>query len=277
MLKTFNQLISVGIFTVLSIILITCAPKNSDKQTELKTELSGELNGVIAIQTENSDESHKAAWQEFDFPPKINLIQHSNFASSYHPVRYARIWGWSADGKAAYSIEGGLNSEASYQIDFKILDLDTNNELFNLTIFSDIYPDSDNDWAEAYFKIHREDIVNALITHRINKQQTDFLPFPITKNNNRYYAQIIDIEYGEDEKWLLGDTILKYTLSITDNDKRKIIGTYKPFLWLFDADVCGYFLSPLENKILIVIAEDLGQYQHGGILFRFIGLLAEEI
>ncbi|MCL2806186.1 MAG: hypothetical protein FWD26_09620 [Treponema sp.] len=251
-MKTCNQFIFIGIFTVFSIIVLGCTPRNSDRQIEQNVEFSAELNG-----------------QKAGLPPAINLIQHSNFAADYHPDRYARIWGWSTDGKAAYSLEGRINSEASYQKDFFILDLSSNNVLFSLTIF----PDSAENWIEdeSFFEIQGKDIMNALETHEIIEQKTDFLPFPMTKNNNIYNAGIINIEYGEDEQWLLGDTILRYTLSFTANDKIILNETLKPFLWLYDVYVCGYFLSPSENKILIVIAEDLGLYQHGGILYRFIG------
>jgi len=207
-------------------------------------------------------------------PPQINLIQHSNFASSFHPVRYARIWGWSTNGRVAYSIEGGINSEAGYQIDFVIFDLVANNTLFNLTVFSG----PANDWleGEVLFYAYKTPILNALRTYEIIEQRTDFFPFPLIKNNIAYYANIVDVEYGEDEQWLLGDTILRYTLLITADAGKQTIDTFTPFLWLFDVDVCGYFLSPFENIILVIIAEDLGQYLHGGILYRFVGFHLEE-
>ena len=273
-MKTCNQFTFIGFLTLLSIILMACTPRNFDRQTESDIEPSNVLNSVIVTQAENEGKFNSTINELytvgfFELPPKINLIQHSNFALSFHPVRYARIWGWSADGRVAYSIEGGINSEASYQIDFVILDLITNNVLYNLIIHSG----SANDWVEgeALFEVHGTSIENALRTHGIIEQMTDFLPFPMVRNDIMYYAQIIDIEHGEDEQWFLGDTILKYTLSIAANNGRKIIETFTPLLWLFDVDVCGYFLSPFENRILVVIAEDLGQHQHGGILYRFIG------
>jgi len=277
MLKNFRKIIFAIILVVLSIILTTCTQKSSNGQIEHNIELSGELNDVIVTQTENGDESHVVGYQGLGSQPGINLIQHSNFSSDFHSVRYARIWGWSTDGKVAYSFEGRLNSEASYQIDFFILDLVTDNILFSLIIFSE-FCESADDWIEgdALFKAHEAAIVDALRTHKIIEQQTDFLPFPITRNNIMYYAQITDFEYGENEEWSFEDTIIRHTLSVTANDRRKAIGTYKPFLWLADVDVCGYFLSPFENKILIVIAEDLGFYQHGGILYRFIWFDLEE-
>ena len=187
-----GSLVKFVFFTVLSIVLIACTPENSYGQTA----------------------------QDFILPPQINLIQHSNFASSFHPVRYARIWGWSANGRVAYSIEGGLNSETGYQIDFVILDLITNNVLFNFTDFSG----SANNWVEgeALFYVHKTSILGALRTYEIIDQRTDFLPFPLIKNNIAYYAEIIDIEYGEDEHWQLGDTILRYTLSLTVDNRRKM-------------------------------------------------------
>jgi len=215
---------------------------------------------------------HALGADELVFPPPINLLQYiepgSNSVSVRQNARLARVWGWSRDGKVVYSVEGGVNSEAGYSIEFVVLDLNTDKVLFNLEMNSRYV----NNWAEgnALFNVYRASILNALRTHHIIAQRTEFLPFPFRRNNIVYDAQIIDIEIGEDEYWLLGNLILRYSVLATAGDRRKTLGNFTPFLWLNDVYMCGYFLSPFEDRALVVIAEDLGQYMHGGILYRFV-------
>jgi hypothetical protein len=68
----------------------------------------------------------------------------------------------------------------------------------------------------------------------------------------------IDVIRGYDENVHFDDMVLKYSVLFTANDKRKTIGTFTPFRWLGDVYICGYFLSPFENRALEIIAEDLG-------------------
>ncbi|MCL2444110.1 MAG: hypothetical protein FWD13_11710, partial [Treponema sp.] len=136
------------------------------------------------------------------------------------------------------------------------------------------YSESIDDWVDGIdlFYLHETSIQNALRTYEIIDERTNFLPFPLSRNNISYYARIDDFIYGEDEIWSLGETIIRYSLLVTANNESKVINTFKPFRWLTDADVCGYFISPCGNIILVIIAEDLGLYQHGGLLYRFVNL-----
>ena len=217
--------------------------------------------------------------QDLILPPKVDLLQYidSDSPSVVATTRRARIWGWSADGKVAYSIEGPLNSETTFGIDFVIVDLHTNNVLFTVTL----YPSRDDIWdewsdGEVLFHRHRASLLDAMKTHGIVEQRTDFLPFPMRKNTIVFDANVIDFEYGEDEYYQLGSQVLRYSVSVTAGDNRYTKSIIHRSGWFFDAFVCGYFLSPFENRALIVIAGDLGQYLHGGVLYTLIGFHLEE-
>ena len=215
--------------------------------------------------------------QELVLPPRVDLLQYvdSDSSSVKSNSRYARIWGWSEDGKIAYSVEGALNSETTFEIEFVVLDLVTDNVLFNFTVY-------DNEWwapGEAEVEImlnrRRPSILDAMKTHGIIEQRTDFMPFPFHRNGTVYDAQIVDIEYGITEFWDF-EVPVKYSVLVTANGKGKTIGSFIPYPWLGSVHVCGYFISPFEDRALAVVAEVLGQYQHGGVLFKFSGFHLEK-
>jgi len=260
-------LLTILVFCMI-ILFPACSQKNNaanDNNVEAATE------SVLTESTNITNSEAKAVNTETksDFPQKvINLLQYTDSEQKDYVTRYLRIWGWSGNGKLAYSFEGYINSESSYQIDFIIFDFNINEVIFSLSG----EPTYDNDYLEGeeLFNLLEDQIIDAFRTHEIIRQETEFLAFPITRNNIVYDVQIIDIEYGEDEHWMLGETMLKYTVLATVNNERKVIGNFTPYRWLFDVHVCGYFLSPFENRALLIIAEDLGQYQHGGMIYRFI-------
>jgi len=210
--------------------------------------------------------------QNLNFPPQINLLQYLdqniNSASVEQNVRKERIWGWSNNGKAAFSIKGCINSETSYSIEFYIIDLITDNILYNIVIYST----SNNNFAvgEDLFNVNKEVFLEAFRKYNIIQQRIDILPLPLRRNNIVYNAQIINIINGESERWNI-PSILEYTVLVTANNKSKILRKIIPYYYPVQLYICGYFLSPFENRIIIVMAEDLGGYLHGGILYEFIG------
>jgi hypothetical protein len=208
--------------------------------------------------------------QGFVIPPQINIERQD---TGFGPVLFdVRIWGWSNNGKVAYSTVYAWDGLGS-SINFIILDLTSDNVLFELYMNSS-FPDDENTRIkdEALFNLNRTSILNALqryniITHDLIEQQTELLHFPFRKNNLLYECHIIGIEYGKNEEG--ENKIIKYSVLVTANNRRKIIGNFTSSF----ADVInikGYFLSPFENRAMIVIAEWSG-WQHGTREYRFIG------
>ncbi|MCL1813549.1 MAG: hypothetical protein FWG29_08520 [Treponema sp.] len=121
--------------------------------------------------------------QELAFPPKINLFQYTASISQrpLYGFPNARIWGWSNNGKVAYSIETEVDGRGGQKIDFVVFDLISDETIFELKMDSFDHNDVED---EILYNLFRSDIANAF--------------------------------------------------------------------------VCGYFLSPFENRALVVVAEEHG-------------------
>jgi len=211
--------------------------------------------------------------QELAFPPKVNLFQHTMSQRHFHELPYARIWGWSAEGKVAYSVAG--STLAGQIIDFVILDLVTNNNVFELRMAQ--YRHHYTIYDETLYSFYAADILGALMLNNIINKRTDFLPFPFKANSIEYNVQLI-VEYQKDQMDLGRDNVdvvSGYMVVVTANDRRKIIANFDAlsnvFVSVFSVYVAGYFLSPFESRLLVVVAERLWVHSMWELRYRFIG------
>jgi hypothetical protein len=208
--------------------------------------------------------------QEFVIPPEIDLFQYNDPARHQnYSFQSARIWGWSRDGKVAYSIEGYEHDEAGYDSKLLIFDLITDSVLY--TLYLDSY--HHNLEGDALYHVYRYSIENAMRAYAIADIRTGFLPFPFRRNNLAYNASVIDIKYGMyDDN---GDDInimQSYKVLVTADTRRKIIGTFTPKPGTHRVHICGYFLSPFENRALVVAAEEWRWFRgSAGLRYLFSG------
>jgi hypothetical protein len=203
--------------------------------------------------------------QQLAFPPKIEFGRTSN---ANGPIRYdVRIWGWSANGKVAYSTEYEW-SEIIPQINFIILDLVSDKTLFSLCINVDELYMNGEIKIEDVYNLNRNSILNALKKYNIVEQRTEFLQFPIKRNNATYDCRITNVKQGENEYG--DDKVLKYTVLVTMDNKRKIMGNFTPPPSVDEVYVKGCFLSPFENRAMVAVAE-WSWYQYGTRRLIFIG------
>ena len=207
-----------------------------------------------------------------DFPPKINLFQHSHSVSQCPLWGFpgARIWGWSNNGKVAYSVEREIDGRGGQIINFVILDLLSDKTVFELKMDSF---DNNDVTDESLYNLFSVNILNALRGHGINQGRTQFLPFPLKRNNTEYNANIIDVEYKSNDDGLFDRIVLRYKVSVMANDLgKKIIGTFTPIEnrtgYIY---ICGYFLSPFENRALVVVAEEHWGHEGTELTYRFSG------
>ena len=208
--------------------------------------------------------------QELVFPPKINFFQYSESSSRglLYEIPNARVWGWSNNGKVACSVERQVDGRGGQIIDFVILDLITDDTVFELKMDSFDYNDAED---EALYNFSMAAISNALRTHNISWQGTEFFRFPIRKNDIVYGSRIINVET---QKFDFGfDTVVsKYSVLVTADEKRKIIGTFTPVSTVTGyVYVCGYVLSPFENRALVVVAEEHWGHEGTELTYRFSG------
>ena len=211
--------------------------------------------------------------QDFVFPPKVNLFQYTISQRYFHEFPHARIWGWSDEGKVAYSVD--RSTLAGQIIDFVILDLVTNNNVFELRMAQYRHHYTIRD--EALYSFYATDILDALRLHNIINERTDFLPFPFRANSIEYNVQLI-VEYQKDQMDMGRDdvdVVSRYMVAVTANDRRKIIANFDAlsnvFISVFSVYVAGYFLSPFESRVLVVIAERFWMHSMWELRYRFIG------
>jgi len=220
---------------------------------------------------------HYLQAQELALPPRIDLFRYSASASgNLNMFEYpnARIWGWSTNGKAAYSIERNVDGRGGRIIHFVIADLITDNTVFELIMDSFDYDTYGDDYSyEDLYHIYGPFISDALQAHNIVLGQTnDFMSFPFRRNNMTFNSQIIDIEYVRDGAGMFEQAVSRYQVLVTADNRRKIIASLTPVSGVTGYTyICGYFLSPFENRIMAVVAEEAWGYEGTRLNFRFIG------
>ena len=211
--------------------------------------------------------------QELTFPPKINLFQHSESQRRFNSFPHARVWGWSNNGKVAFSVES--DGVAGQIIGFFVFDMITNSNVFELIMRQHTHNYTIRD--EALYNFYANNILNALRIFNIISYQTEFLPFPFSVNNVEYNTHLI-VEYQKDQM-ALGrddvDVVSRYTVVITANDRSKVIANFdglsNAFISTFSVYAAGYFLSPFESRALVVVAESFWVHSMFELRYRFIG------
>ena len=111
--------------------------------------------------------------QELDFPVKTNLFQYSVSVSQRHLYGFpdTRIWGWSKNGKIAYSIETEIEGRGGQKIDFIIFDTVSDKRVFELKMDSFDHNDVTD---EALYNLFKTNILNALKTHILLGKEMSF-------------------------------------------------------------------------------------------------------
>ena len=256
--------------------------RNSDSNSEGDSAVvsDAEIEEIITMTAEadHAFEGQQAAnAQEPVLPPGIDLFQYAGSASgslNMSEFPSVRIWGWSRDGKAAYSVERAVDGRGGRIIDFVIIDLITDNKVFEQRIDSFDHDDSGDDYSfEDLFFIYGHILSDALRSNNIVPgQRNDFLSFPFRRNNITYNSQIIDIGYINDEYGMFERVISRYSILVTADNRRKIISNIIPVSRVtLHTYVCGYFLSPFENRIMAVTAEEFFGFEGTTLNYRFNG------
>jgi len=210
--------------------------------------------------------------QELVFPQKVNPFRYSSSVSQHTLYGFPdfRLWGWSNNGKVAYSIEKWIEGRGGQIIHFIIFDSVNGNMVFDLKMDSYEQNDVTN---ESLYNIFKDTIFSAMKINNIIEQEISFNKFPISRNSIIYYSNIIDVKYKYGLMGFFDNIVVsKYSVQITTNNKRKIITTFIPInlltRWVY---VCGYFLSPFENRVLVITAEEHWGFEGTELTYRFSG------
>ena len=195
--------------------------------------------------------------QVFRIPEPVNLFQYSVSSGTIYEFPTVRIWGWSATGKIAYSVEREAAGIGGQIIEFNVFDAVSDEVVSNFAIDS--------------YEQDRISITNAIRANNIVEGETVFQPFPIRKNNMEYVCSITSLAYSADAYGFFGDNISKYTVVVTANGKNKIVNTFGNDLLTRKVYICGYILSPFENRALIVLAEERFVFEGTELFYVFCG------
>jgi hypothetical protein len=215
-------------------------------------------------------------------PEKIDLAQYlgqkdevfTGKENNLYGFPDVRIWGWTDNGKVAYSIDRSLEGRGGYFCQFVIFDFVTDTIVFNIDIDSwdylEEYKDQEKDIQYLYNQ-HKEKISKVLIQYKINERKNDFLPLPIKINNTAYTCRL-DLEHYHESEYFNRDEVDKYKIVVGKNNKSKIVtetsargnGTLNVYL-------CGYFISSSADRVLIVAAEERWGFEGTELFYKFFG------
>ena len=211
--------------------------------------------------------------QNLALPPKVDLFRYSASISEYYLTGKpdVRIWGWSRDGKIAYSLESVGSFSGILTGTFFIIDTISDDIVFVLEQTKEDFLTGEDLYNNEYMT----DITNAIKTYNIiSGQGYDFFRFPINRNNMVYDCQITGVVYGNHEYGFFNNRFISdYNVAVTANSRSKVIGNY------FSSGpgpgalyICGYFLSPFEERALVVIAEESYIFEgESGLTYRLNG------
>jgi hypothetical protein len=197
--------------------------------------------------------------QDAFLPDMVNLLK---YQEDRHLFSFSAIsmWGWSRNGKVAYSVELTLDGRGGSVTTAIIFDFVEDVIIWKNSIDSFDENASYDEFYQSYREICRR--------HGIEFIEAEFKELPI-RHNNQIFNVIIEIVEEENESnWL--DEIDRYTVSVETRGKKKIVQE-KDDVWAFDVLPCGYFISPYENRALIVTGERIPAFEGADIHFYFIG------
>ena len=195
--------------------------------------------------------------QELKIPSPTNLFQHSVSSGAIYEFPTVRIWGWSAEGKIAYSIEREMAGVGGKIIEFNVFDAVEDDVVSNFNIDS--------------YDIDRVSITNALRANNIVEGEIGFQPFPIRRNNMEYLCSLTNVAYSPDSYGFFNDNISKYSVVVTANGKSKTVNTFSGGNLTRKVYICGYILSPFENRALLVLAEERFVFEGTELFYVFCG------
>ena len=210
-------------------------------------------------------------------PSDVNLNKYLNFEPMY-TLSNIKIWGWSNDGRIAYSCKKFIDSRGGSITTAFILNSIDDVILWEDSLDSFNYDEEDYEENEIYKAAYVnfiDNFRNKCVQNGIEFLQTDFLNLPV-RHDNQTVNITIEKKEKSDDGWdedmtLLFGNIGSYKITAEDRKKEKTI--YEKFFRMAAVDVviCGYFISPFENIALIAIGEYIRVLEGYDIEYTFIG------
>ena len=205
-------------------------------------------------------------------------LHRSKVGSTCYTFPICRVFGFSKDGKMAYSLEEEVDGRGGTIIQYIIQDLVTDKILWTTK-------DDTEDWTAEQdsmatlttFQISlnnkKSELRSAMQKYGIIQSDNEFLQFP-TKDGYGCTANFQDKTNNGEDDWL-GNIDYKITVK-NPSGKTKSVASEKGAK-AYQVVVCGYFKNPYENRLAIIYGEEKYVFEGTGITYHIAGCdLSEE-
>ena len=269
--------------TLVALMVLACSPKNPSepahaeahavtKATARVAGLQAENVGQLAQAEPQSAESHSADPLSSD-PRSVDYFKYLDFERrTYSDIR---IWGWSRDGKVAYS---DFLSHEGDRFTVFIFDMINDKTVWQKTfdLLAYYFSDDHDENFDIYNSDFTVDFKKVCVQNGIEFIQTEFAELPVRHNN-----QTVNIILEKNETSLshneledlgqYGGRIDSYRIIAENGGRRKTVCEKDFLIYANDVFVCGYFLSPFEDRALIVIGEFAHGWEESVVTYSLIG------
>ena len=191
--------------------------------------------------------------QEVQIPAKADLMVFSRpMSSSMYAVAEIMPIGWSEDGKFAYAHRRSVAGRGGVLFSYIIVSSVTDEIVWK---YEDDWPDSNTVTAAESVQRSREPIEVHLGKHNIVQGQgTTLNGFPLTREGASFEPELKVLRKAEKHPFL-GDIASLGVHMVRDGAETKRI-LHRDDPGAFSYWIAGYFLSPFEPRILVVIGEE---------------------
>jgi hypothetical protein len=193
-------------------------------------------------------------------PPYVDLFKYMN---AYLYKREMNVWGWSRDGKVAYTEKRKNEYRGETIKTVYIFDSVKDSVLWTKEITDYDYKEKTEKEYNTAYSLFFNDFRAICDRYKIVLKQPEFEPMPIEYNGKTIN---IWVDYSPKEL-IFSNTIESYTIFAETGGKIKILKANTKAL-AYEVYPCGYFMSPYEKRALIVLVE-FGHGWEGDTDIRF--------
>jgi hypothetical protein len=172
-----------------------------------------------------------------------------------------QIGGFSKTGKVAYIIGNSPGDTGKYITNFIIFDFVNDKIVFKQTIDTggftyqgrrySHYDDNNNETKRAYnsaYNLLLQNYIEKCRQNGIEFTAVEYRQLPIVNNNQNILINVEQRKFNND----YNSFNIRYNIITSKLDKKKQIASGEKN-YAFDIFACGYFLSPFEDRALVVI------------------------
>jgi hypothetical protein len=184
-----------------------------------------------------------------NIPPYTDLLKYEEDEHLFS-FSVVQMWGWSRNGKVAFSIKKGIDGRGGTITTAFIFNFVDDIILWEESIDSF---DEDADY-DGFYKEYN----NVCIQNGIEFVQVEFEKLPM-RHNNQTYNVIVEFDDRDNDS-------IDCRVSVETQGKRKMVQRNSLGGWPL-----GYFISPFENRALIAMGRGVRAFEGYDIEFYFIG------